>query len=227
MSVLLFKTDQIKKISHFKFFLDFSPANLTQFKWGFIQQVQGELGHIQTPSEVIMWSKNSPKGTTVQPPKQLTYDTIPATPKINDSTLGHQLYSSTTPNDLGKKPGSLIYDTPMAKPYYVRKEDASDGTKADVAYDIQQDQKWNLTFTVTLVVFHNETQQYIALRQREWTLAWDTKNAGPWIAQPAANELAPLTKPSDARDASRPRYTIPIPSAEKASPMDYPFLKKS
>jgi hypothetical protein len=176
-----------------------SPA-LTKFKWGFIQGVQAVRNTTYT-ANAITWNAASPNGATLTFPTDMSVKNIPAPPPlINDAPINHQLYGDTNPVALGTAGTAQDRPENAASPLSLPMRDTA-MNNSPVSYQILANQNQSWTFTVWVTVFNTETNQYVPLRQRGWTLSWDTTAAGPWVAAPGAEVPAgSLTKPSDAED---------------------------
>jgi hypothetical protein len=58
------------------------------------------------------------------------------------------------------------------------------------------------TFTVWLVIFNTHTNQYVPLKQQNWTLDIDTGQPGPYVCEPQGSPAAPSSRPTDASTTS-------------------------
>jgi hypothetical protein len=172
----------------------------TVFKigWGFVQRVSATRD-MKLEYASHTFDPASPPGTTTSFPSYYKTQHIPSSILVNDAPRGPQLFSGHAPFRLGFP--EAVTDTPSHPPGGPHSWRASDGKPATIEYRIKQDHMAYWKFTTWLVVGNRVTYQWVPLRQRGWTLQWDTREAGPWRAEPDAAETTPMTQPPDTTHA--------------------------
>lgn len=144
-------------------------------------------------------------GHQVTYPKWLKFDVTDA-PLVNDARKDETLYAGNNPEVLNKLFSQ--YDTPLFL--------LANGDTVDVAYGTNKQEKtpasalvsyklkdkilFDAEFTTWLVVFNTTTQQYVPLKQQNWTLVIDTTlNNGTtsWKCNVLGLPADASTKPTD------------------------------
>lgn len=186
-----------------------SPGGIKIFG-GFIQRVS-VTHNTRIDFDKVTFHDDSPAGSKVPVPDYFKPQDIPSAISVNDAPKGSHLYGGYFPFRLGID--GATDDTPEAKGTYSVPYPASDGRNTNTIYTIKQNSSSNWTFMTWLVVGNYETDQWVPLRQRGWTLTWDTSQAGPWTAAPAGAETAPVTQPPPDTTKSAGNYMVPEGSA--------------
>jgi len=169
-------------------------------KFGFIQAVEGTLDIERVGT--LAWLPTAVAGDTAVYSvgiKSVFNNFGP----LNDSFLGHQLYSNSVPIALGDQ--GMVQDLPGEIDLPIQKtvENVA-GTKetATVSYEITGTLVYNCTFTAWLVVMNTGTNQYVPLKQQQFKLPIDTTGDGPWSCTPQGDPANPSSKPTDATTTS-------------------------
>ncbi len=179
-----------------------SPSSL-KILWGFVQSVE-KLMNVTLNWDVIMWTPQTPNGTTVAFPTRLSAQSTPT--RVNDAPLGKQLYDGHSPYTLSQQLESTN-DTPSAPNSAEQTFKDSLNQATLVKYDRNQHSGQSYAFVTWIVVYNRETQQYMPLRQIPWTLQIDTTQTGPWVANVGPG--ASPTKPVEATE-SVAKYNTPV-----------------
>jgi hypothetical protein len=174
---------------------------LTDIKWCFLQSVGGTIT-IKWSLATVQFDPDSPVGTVVRRPDYFTSQNIPAN-RSDQTNYGEGMYAG--PFDLGSPDSSK--DTPGPDSPLDETRKASDNRQATLTYKITGRQEFSVDYNTWIAVCHPKTGQYVPLKQKTWSLVYDSNEAGPWTASVGA-EVTPLTKPPDFGESSIP-YLAP------------------
>jgi hypothetical protein len=186
-----------------------SPS-LTTFKWGFVQSVEEKkLTRKWYPLSKDKWEYQPPDlASTIQFPK--FYFLVPCPENTNDSYKGKQLYADHKPFALGEEKSRT--DSPMSALEIVYENEFQYGVgktmKAKIPFVVNKPNEYDGRFSVWQVVFSDITKQYVPLKQKKWSIKWDTDAKDEnmeYIKEWQAKEETPpqkMEKPSDKTTSS-------------------------